>query len=558
MTHTHDVIDNDEDFIIDPITRVISNQSGKTTLMQYDHNSERFTFALPRKIEYHDMDKCNKVHVYYINIGVDGDISPGKYRIPEKDIGIDPDDEETVLCSWLIEDYATQYPGTLSFMLRFCCEDENGDETYRWQTDVYKDIKILDGLNADQVTVDKYNNVLNEWYTQLMTAGGEGINVVEEYVENTAKPVIAAARDEGIKAIATSYNLGVNTINSHIETVSKPAIDEYVEGRVQDAILDLSINDAAIAALRSHVDEQDATLDGRISDISDTVESITPGSIGAVPLSGTIPNNPMTGNLTIQTSSYPSVILKAIDPDNPENNRKGRVFAQTNGSIILDARTDDNQNYRCLVLRPETWESQDEAISLQTNYHDEDGVEHWSSHKLYGEHNLPDMIKTADGGTMGFFAGTDDEYKNLPDTVDKDNLFAVITNDTTKDTILKAIDALQSPATYLHFVSVTIPYVQASLGAVKLFFEFTSRNNYKMCEELVPYFGMLIWNEGKRHYRGVHITQNGFEKPITDLSLRFVDNKWYMSTNLPENGIDGRIDRLTVNDGDYQIMTLPR
>jgi hypothetical protein len=38
----HDVYDTDTRFAINPITRVVKNQSSKkTTLIQYDHNSER-------------------------------------------------------------------------------------------------------------------------------------------------------------------------------------------------------------------------------------------------------------------------------------------------------------------------------------------------------------------------------------------------------------------------------------------------------------------------------------------------------------------------------------
>ena len=48
MAHIHSVYDNDTHFKIDPATRQISNESGKVVLMQNDHNSERFTFEIPR------------------------------------------------------------------------------------------------------------------------------------------------------------------------------------------------------------------------------------------------------------------------------------------------------------------------------------------------------------------------------------------------------------------------------------------------------------------------------------------------------------------------------
>ena len=69
LSHTHNVYDSDNKFIIDGISRVIKNNSvSKTTVMQFDHNSERFGFELPRYIEGHDMMDCNRVEVHYLNI----------------------------------------------------------------------------------------------------------------------------------------------------------------------------------------------------------------------------------------------------------------------------------------------------------------------------------------------------------------------------------------------------------------------------------------------------------------------------------------------------------
>ena len=49
MSHIHEVNDSDNKFIVDGISRAIKNTStSKTTVMQFDHNSEVFTFEIPR------------------------------------------------------------------------------------------------------------------------------------------------------------------------------------------------------------------------------------------------------------------------------------------------------------------------------------------------------------------------------------------------------------------------------------------------------------------------------------------------------------------------------
>ena len=63
-----EVIDFDNCFMVDPFTREItSKKPQKNVLIQNDHNSERFTFEVPRFIEGRDISKCNTVRVYYRN-----------------------------------------------------------------------------------------------------------------------------------------------------------------------------------------------------------------------------------------------------------------------------------------------------------------------------------------------------------------------------------------------------------------------------------------------------------------------------------------------------------
>ena len=115
MVHLHDVYDTDRQFSIDIVSRTIKNNStSKTTLMQYDHNSERFSFEMPRYIEGHDMLECDGVEVHYVN-GANG----GIYKV--QDLQVHQDDETKVVCSWLISQNATKIVGTLDFLLRFYC-----------------------------------------------------------------------------------------------------------------------------------------------------------------------------------------------------------------------------------------------------------------------------------------------------------------------------------------------------------------------------------------------------------------------------------------------------
>ena len=170
IEHKHEVPDSDTHFLIDPYTRQIENTNyQKTVLMRGDHNSERFTFELPRYVDGHDMSLCNRVVVHFDNVDLNAEdyYSDVSYM---DDLRINPDKPDTVISSWLIRREATQYVGVLSFSLQYQCV-ENGEITYEWNTDSYDDIEIRKSKNNGEAAVIQYTNVLEQWRSQIFGAG---------------------------------------------------------------------------------------------------------------------------------------------------------------------------------------------------------------------------------------------------------------------------------------------------------------------------------------------------------------------------------------------------
>lgn len=182
----HNVVDSDIDesghvyrFIIDPITRQISHGSSKLVLTKLDHNSECFTFEIPKTIEGHDMSKCNVVEVHFINIGLEpGEESPGVYTVPGA-LTYD-EDKEAYTFTWLISQVATKYIGTLNFAVRFACypETEEGkDKTsvplYAWRTAMFSGINIIDSVFSEEQAIADYSDILQEWWNRIESASTE-------------------------------------------------------------------------------------------------------------------------------------------------------------------------------------------------------------------------------------------------------------------------------------------------------------------------------------------------------------------------------------------------
>lgn len=160
----HPVYDTDTHFTIDPVSREMSNTAClKSCLIQHDHNSERFTFEVPKTIEGHDMSKCDSIQVHYINIDSQTkEQSAGVYEVDDMMLTEDPAGDR-IYFSWLISHNATEYVGSLSFLIRFSCYGDDGFLSYVWNTAIYSGISISNGIDNGEVIIDDYADILNEW-----------------------------------------------------------------------------------------------------------------------------------------------------------------------------------------------------------------------------------------------------------------------------------------------------------------------------------------------------------------------------------------------------------
>ena len=166
--HVHTVTDSDTYFVIDPINREIENTARrKNMLMQRDHKSERFTFDLARYVEGHDMSLCNRVRLHWINI----DEETGEENsdvIELTDLMVNPENDNSVICSWLITRKSTQLVGMLSFIIQYMCISDDGNVEYEWWTDIYSDIEIKKSFNNSEQIAIEYSDVLEQWRSNLL------------------------------------------------------------------------------------------------------------------------------------------------------------------------------------------------------------------------------------------------------------------------------------------------------------------------------------------------------------------------------------------------------
>lgn len=175
MAHIHSVYDTDLHFIIDPITRAITNQGTKSKVIQYDHNSERITFEMPRFVDGHDMTLCDKVEIHYAN-GHNKDI----YTVDDK--ALSPATDDVLIFSWLLSRNATNYVGALRFSIRFACL--TGEEIdYDWHTGVCSSIVVEEGINNTEAMIEENPDLLEAWKNSVDERIDETNAILETLVE---------------------------------------------------------------------------------------------------------------------------------------------------------------------------------------------------------------------------------------------------------------------------------------------------------------------------------------------------------------------------------------
>lgn len=165
--HKHPIIDADPHFSIDITNRTITNsKSKKVSLIQYDHNSERFSFDIDREIEGHDIMDCNRIQIHYINTSASTRTKHiGLYEVTDKQVH--PDNDKKVCFTWLISDNATHYEGMLSFLIAFECVD--GEEIlYRWNSGICNAISIVAGINNNNAVSEVYVDELLKWENYIV------------------------------------------------------------------------------------------------------------------------------------------------------------------------------------------------------------------------------------------------------------------------------------------------------------------------------------------------------------------------------------------------------
>jgi hypothetical protein len=215
MAHNHEIKDTDVSFVIDPITRAITTESSKLYLAQYDHNSERYTFKIPRSIESHDLSHCDTILIDYTNTDKKKTSTKrGAFKV--NDVVVEDDN---ILFTWLVSREATQLVGYLTFSVAFRCHDAENNIIYEWGTDKFSKITIIEKTRYDQSILAKIPDLIDQIRTEVRDALSSKSKITVGNVELLADKWVGAEK-------MYSQVVSLDGVNEYSQVDLTPSIEQ--------------------------------------------------------------------------------------------------------------------------------------------------------------------------------------------------------------------------------------------------------------------------------------------------------------------------------------------
>lgn len=205
------VLDSDNHFIIDSITKTISSQGGKKEFGRGAHNSDVITFECDRYIEGHDMTLCNVIRIHYLNGN-----NPGTYDV--NDMAVKSDDDTKATFTWTITSNVTASLGKIRFAIAFKCVQEDDSVSYCMPTKINEELSVFDTIDNSETVVQENFDILEQWKQDLFDASEREIGeAVAAYL--TENPP-SGATDEQAEQIQKNAN-DIGELKSDLSQLSE-------------------------------------------------------------------------------------------------------------------------------------------------------------------------------------------------------------------------------------------------------------------------------------------------------------------------------------------------
>jgi hypothetical protein len=220
--------------VVDANRMITVPEQLKRIAVQYDHNAETVTFDCPRYWDGTDMSDM----VIYINYFTpDGRV--GCY--PAKNVAVDENDSTIMHFDWTITRNVTLKDGNVSFLVCVNTVDDEGNEEYHWNSEMYNGMIVSKGLECNQIIVEEYPDVITDILEKMRELEVGGV-VCDETLTLEDYPAEAKAVGDKFRLVddaLTEVDNKFSTIDEALEKADEKL--EEVEGNFAKSIEDLPI-----------------------------------------------------------------------------------------------------------------------------------------------------------------------------------------------------------------------------------------------------------------------------------------------------------------------------
>lgn len=318
LIHDDILVDADAKCVIDVESKKIECSSPKNALVQYDHNSERIGFTMPRYVDGHDMSLVDRIVIKYLNVRKND-----MYIVDDLSV---TEDGENITFTWLVSGNATQEVGSLVFLVNFRCYDDEGRITYNWSTKPCSTFSIMEGVTS----MDSNPLELYDFWARY-----------GEKVDNTM--ALADKLEEDVNSLITNTEAlsgNVDTLNNDTDVLERKV--DGLEQNVPTLTNRINNLNSDITPLENRVNSLERTLsDDQALVINQTLEELD------IQIEDVRTELASEGKSTFFSDTY-NVLDNIVDTTNlgyQLNNNTGELYAADSCSVTDFIEVEENTLY---------------------------------------------------------------------------------------------------------------------------------------------------------------------------------------------------------------------
>lgn len=218
-----------EHIIINKDRSVVVPISEKKIGNRYDHNVNKITFDCPRYADNNEAIDMSRMHIF-LNYMLP-DKTPGSTIL--ENVTVDETDPSIIHFDWIVTKNHTLVNGVLSTLICIKQTDTDGNELYHWNTDLFQQFIVGDGIECSEMIVDENPDVITQLLVKMDAVDARtSTEAMQGYVDSSVNTYL---NQNPITPTDEQATTGINTyMDNHAQTEINAYMTENAQGCVNN------------------------------------------------------------------------------------------------------------------------------------------------------------------------------------------------------------------------------------------------------------------------------------------------------------------------------------